>query len=254
MIYVRDIYNFLNDIAPFDASLSFDNCGLLAGNYKNSVSKVLLALDITTDVVKEAQAIGAELIISHHPIIFKPLKNISFNSAVHLLCKFEINAICAHTNLDVAKEGVNYCLAKKLKINSLEPLCYEENQPLGLIGTLNESMSCTEFAQHVKNCLNCKGLRYTNIYKTIKKVAVCSGSGGDFVKEAYFKGADAFVTGEIKHSQILEANELKLAVVDAGHYKTENVIISPLAEKLKEHFRDISFFESSVFTDNIDYI
>ena len=83
---------------------------------------------------------------------------------------------------------------------------------------------------------------------------MCSGSGGDFVKEAYFKGADAFVTGEIKHSQILEANELKLAVVDAGHYKTENVIISPLAEKLKEHFRDISFFESSVFTDNIDYI
>lgn len=244
MIYVRDIYNFLNDIAPFDTSLSFDNCGLLTGNYKNSVSKVVLSLDITSDVVKEAQNIGAELIISHHPIIFKPLKNISFNSAVHLLCKFEINAICAHTNMDVAKEGVNYYLAKKLKINSLKPLCYEENKPLGLIGTLNESMSCTEFAKHVKNCLHCKGLRYTNTGKTIKKVAVCSGSGGDFVKEAYLKSADAFVTGEIKHSQILEANELELSIVDAGHYKTENVIISPLAEKLKKHFKDMSFLRA----------
>lgn len=254
MTLIKDIYDFIDNIAPFESAFSYDNCGLLVGNSGSRVNKVLLSLDITKDVVNEAQKIGADLIISHHPIIFRPIRNIYFESTIHLLCKFGINAICAHTNLDIAKNGVNYHLAKALNLQNLEILAFEENKPLGFVGTLEKDMECREFAEYVKNSLNCNGVRYTQTSRTIKKIAVCSGSGGDLVKDAVLKNADAFVTGEIKHDKILQANELNLIVVDAGHFKTENVIIKPLMNELQNYFENIKFFESQVFTDNIKYI
>ncbi len=254
MTSVQDIYDFLDKIAPFNAAMEFDNCGLLVGNFERQVKKVLLALDITKDVASEAQNIGAELIASHHPVIFKPLSELDFNSAAHLLSKFEINAICAHTNLDVAEKGVNYCLAKKLLLSKLKPLTFEENQPLGLIGELEQEIDFKEFAIHVKNKLECDGLRYTITDKKIKKVAVCSGSGGEFVMEAIQKEADAFVTGEIKYSQILKANEENLMIVDVGHYKSENVVVKPLQAELEAHFKNVEFFITKTLTDKIEYL
>ena len=254
MATVKSIYEFLDKIAPFNTALEFDNCGLLVGDFNKEADKVLLTLDITKNVVEEAREIGAQLIISHHPIIFKSLSEIRFNSTVHLLSKFEISAICAHTNLDIAPKGVNFCLAEKLALSNLEMLVYEENQPLGLIGELQSNMDPKEFALHIKNKLGCKGLRYTATDKKIKKVAVCSGSGGEFVIEAMKKGADAFVTGEIKHSQILKANEENLIIVDAGHYKTENVITEPLKNELEKHFSNVEFFITETFTDKIEYL
>ena len=254
MTLIKDIYDFIDKIAPFETAFSYDNCGLLVGSYESTVNKVLLSLDITKDVVKEAQKIGANLIISHHPIIFKPSKNINFESTLHLLCKFGINAICAHTNLDIAKNGVNYYLAKALNLQNLEVLTYEENKPLGLVGIIEEHMECEKFAEYVKSCLGCEGVRYTETDRKIKKIAVCSGSGGNLVKDAVQKNADALVTGEIKHDKILQANEFNLSIVDAGHFKTENVIIKPLIKELRNHFENIKFFESRVFTDNIKYI
>ncbi len=254
MINIQDIYEFLDKIAPFNTALEFDNCGLLVGSFDKKVNKVMLTLDITKSVVEEAHNIGARLIISHHPVIFKPISKLDFSSAVHFLSKFEISAICAHTNLDAAPKGVNFCLAEKLSLLNLEPLAYEENQPLGLIGKLEQEMDSKEFAIYVKSKLECKGLRYTAIDKKIKKVAVCSGSGGEFVSEAVRKKANAFVTGEIKHSQILHANEEGLMIVDAGHYKTENVVILPLKTELEKQFKDIEFFVTETLTDKIEYL
>ncbi len=254
MTLIRDIYQFLDEFSPFNAAFSYDNCGLLVGNFDNTVNKVLLSLDITKNVIKEAKGLGAELIISHHPIIFKPIKFVNSDSALHLLCELNISAICAHTNLDVAKEGVNYQLAKALMLKNLKPLTYEENSPLGFLGTLEKTMTCKEFANYVKKQLRCDGLRYTKINRPINTVAVCSGSGGNLVDEVAAKNADVFVTGEIKHSQILQANELNIAIVDAGHYRTENVIISPLTQKLRLKFKNVEFLESRVFTDNMEYI
>lgn len=254
MTSIKDIYQFLDEFSPFNTAFSYDNCGLLVGNFENPVHKVLLSLDITKDVINEAKSLGAELIISHHPIIFKPIKYVNSYSALHLLCELNISAICAHTNLDVAKEGVNYQLAKTLMLKNLKPLTYEGNNPLGLLGTLEKIMTYKEFANYVKNCLKCEGLRYTKINRPINTVAVCSGSGGNLINEVAAKNADVFLTGEIKHSQILQANELNIAIVDAGHYKTENVIIPPLAEKLRLEFKNVEFLESKVFTDNIEYI
>lgn len=255
MTKVKNIFNFIDEIAPFEKALSFDNCGLIIGEMEKEVKNTLLSLDITKDVIEEAKNLNANLIISHHPIIFKPISSIKIDSTVSLLCKNNINAICAHTNLDIAEKGVNFQLAQKLNLQSLTPLTYEEEKPMGLIGNLSREFTCEKFAEYVKNSLNCKGVRYTEFKdKKIKTVAVCSGSGGEFYKAAYEKGADVIVTGEVKHNQIINANELGLMVVDAGHYKTENVILEPLKNMLEEKFKDSNFYLSKSFTDKINYI
>ncbi len=251
---VKEIFNFIDSVAPFKNSLSFDNTGLLVGNMDDDVKKVLLSLDITNEVIQEAMRINANVIISHHPVIFRSIKSINFNSPISYLCKNKINAICAHTNLDVAAEGVNFHLSKKLQLSNLTPLTYEENLPIGLIGTLNEQMTDKEFANHVKKSLECESLRYTNCNKKIKKVAVCSGTGGEFFEKAFLGGADALVTGEIKHSQIISANSLGIMIVDAGHFKTENVIIDPLKSMLQSKFPCTEFISTNIFTDNIHFI
>lgn len=253
MIKVKDIFQFIDKIAPFEKSMKFDNCGLLIGDSNNEVKKVLVALDVTKDVIKEASEFGADLIISHHPIIFNALKKIKFGSIPDLICKNNINVICAHTNLDIAEKGVNFHLAKLIGLKNLEPLAYEEDFPIGLVGNLDNELTDKEFALHVKKSLGCEGIRYTKSTKKIKKVAVCSGSGGEFYEDAYLKGADVIVTGEIKHNQILAANELPIMIVDAGHFKTENVVIEPLKNELISNFSKIEIFSSKTCTDNINY-
>jgi len=254
MITIGQIYNFINDFAPFENSLSFDNTGLLIGNFETKVKKVLLSLDITSEVIKEAVNYGANLIITHHPVIFKPIKSLEFEDMTSKMIKNNINALCAHTNLDIAKEGVNFYLAKKLKLSDLEILTYEENKPMGLAGYLEKEMEPEAFAKFVKINLGCLGLRYTVTDKIIKKVGVCSGSGGSFINSAKQKKCDVFVTGEIKHSDILKANELGVMIVDAGHYKTENIVLEPLSLKLQKKFKSVEFVLSKKFTDNIRYI
>lgn len=253
MVKVKDIFQFIDRTAPFEKSMKFDNCGLLIGNINDEVKKVLVALDVTKDVVKEASKIEANLIISHHPVIFNALKKIEFGSIPDLICKHNINVICAHTNLDVAEKGVNFHLAKSLGLKNLTTLAYEDDLPIGLVGNLDNELTYEEFALHVKKSLDCSGIRYTKSDRKIKKVAVCSGSGGEFYEKAYLKGADALVTGEIKHSQILAANGLPIMIVDAGHFKTENVVIEPLKNELISNFPDIEIFSSKDCTDNINY-
>ena len=255
MATVRDIYSFLDEMAPFSSEMEWDNSGLLVGSFENEVHKVLMSLDITNEVVQEARELGAELIISHHPVIFNPIKSLNTKNVPYNLAKFGINAICAHTNLDICPGGVNQCLAEKLLLKNLKTLTFvEDNKPMGFIGEFENEMQPQEFALLVKNQLGCEGVRYTSSNRLIKKVALCGGSGGICLDDAIKKGADAFVTGEIKHSQILQANATDLMIVDAGHYKSENVIIEPLQATLSNHFKNIEFFRTKVFTDKINYL
>lgn len=254
MTTVKNIYDFLDNIAPFKSAMNFDNCGLLVGNYESRVNKVLISLDINNDVCEEAYKTGANLIISHHPIIFKPIKSIDFKGPIYKMIKYNINGICAHTNLDIAEKGVNYYLAKSLELCNLSPLTHEKEYPLGFVGTLKNKMNTYEFAIFVKEKLKCEGLRYTSNTDVISRVAVCSGTGGEFVSEAIRNGAQGFVTGEIKHSQILEANQLGLNIFDVGHFKSENVIVEPLRNMLKNEFKSVEFIISENFTDKIKYL
>ena len=254
MVKVKHIYKFLDILAPFKSAAGFDNVGLIVGNEELMVKKVLLSLDITNEVVLEALQENANLIISHHPVIFRPFKNLNFNNPVSLLVKNNINAICVHTNLDSAAEGVNFYLAKSLELSSAIPFAFEDSNPYGMIGVLKNEMTSLEFAKFVKEKLKCENLRYTENLSKIKTVAVCCGAGGDFIDKAIKLGADAFVTGEIKHSQILTANFHGVTIVDTGHFKSENIIINPLKQKLENEFKDVDFKISEVFTDKIKYL
>lgn len=258
MATVKKIYDFLDEFCPFENCLDFDNVGILLGNKNAKVKKVLLALDIVDEVLDEAKKLKANLIITHHPIIFNGLKSIPSDSLICKILKEDISVISAHTNLDVSKNGVNYHLAKALKLTDLKVLSFAENNenlPLGFIGKLSKPLICKEFAEFTKKQLNCKGVRYINFpKKKIQKVAVGSGSCGDLIYTAINKKVDAFVTGEIKHHEILQAKQNNICVVDVGHYKSEDIVMEPLKKKLSENFKDVEFLKSQVDIDSIEYI
>lgn len=248
---VNDILNFTETFAPLNSAMEYDNVGLLVGNGKTKVSRAVVALDITDGVIDEALENRAELIISHHPVIFNPIKNISSDSIVYRLIENNISALCLHTNLDLSESfGVNTCLAKAVGVKNAK---FVQGECL-YIGELDDEVSNLEFAKAVKKALNCKGLRLTLKDRKVKKIAVCSGSGGEYAPLAKSLGADALLTGEIKHHEILEAVKLNIAIVDAGHFKTEDIVTAPLTEKLNREFKDVEFIKSKSCTDTVEYL
>lgn len=246
MTTTGDIYRFIDGFAPFCTAMSFDNPGLLVGDDGTEVSKAILSLDITPEVVEEASALGAQLIVSHHPVIFHPLKKLSTDSVPYLLASRSIAAICAHTNLDLAKGGVNDSLAERLKLKNVRTLT--ENAASGLAealcGETDREYGPREFAEFVRDELGCEGLRYTDGKKPITLVGLCGGAGADYIYDAAQAGCQAFVTGECKHNLLLDAENLGVTLVAAGHFETENPVIPVLMRKLKERFRDVSFIQS----------
>ena len=232
---INDIVGFAEAIAPFGTADEWDNIGLLAGSGDAEVSDVLLALDITADVVNEAKEKGAQLIISHHPVIFEPLRNIEPGTAPYLLAKYDIAALCLHTNLDRAQLGVNTQLAKALglKNTTLYPDDYI------MVGEPEKTMTADGFAAFIKERLGAPSIRYTD--GSVSLVAVSSGGGGGGVELYREYGFDAFVTGEMKHHNFNFAVERGIAAFDAGHYPTENVVIKPLRDMLAERFPSVRF-------------
>lgn len=252
---IKEILDFTETFAPLDSAMDFDNAGLLIGNKNTSVSKVIVCLDITKQVVNEAKEKNAQLIISHHPVIFNGLKHISQNDIPYMLIENNISALCLHTNLDLSTEfGVNTCLANALKLENIQYFMDRDKEICLALGELKKPLSEFEFAGFVKEKLYCKGLRYTQLNKKIKKAAVSSGAGGSEIYFAKSKGADILVTGEIKHNQILDANNMELSIIDAGHFKTENVVILPLVKKLSEKFSETVFEASCTCSDFINYL
>lgn len=237
---VFEIYDFLNAIAPSENALSFDNVGILVGDPNAEVRKSVVALDCTPAVVKKAVAEKAELIITHHPVIFEPLKSVvKGNGNVVYDCLYNgISVISMHTNLDVAIGGVNDCLAKALELENIQTITDDEGFSFRM-GSLKTEMSATELAQYVKVRLG-GNIRYTDGGKTIKTLSVCGGSGGS---ELYFamQKTDAFVTADVKHNVFIEAASKGYALFDAGHFHTENVIVNPLAEALNEKIKEVDF-------------
>lgn len=243
MTKVKNIYEFLNEWAPFSTAMSFDNAGLLAGNGEEEVQTVLLALDITPDVVREAAACGAQLIVSHHPVIFDPLKRLTPDSAPWLLARYAIAAICAHTNLDLAPGGVNTCLAARLALANVRPLSIDppSGLPEALCGELPAEMEPQEFALHVKNALGCERVEFTKGSVPVRTVGLCSGAGAFCMPDPQTSGVQAFVTGEAKHHELLAAESMGLTLVVAGHYHTEAVVLPEVRERLSKAFPEVTF-------------
>lgn len=255
MTTIQDILNFTETFAPLSLAMDFDNCGLLVGNETQPVLNVLVALDITQDTVQEAEDLHADLIISHHPVIFSPLKKLKTDSIPYLLAQKSIAALCLHTNLDLSEKfGVNTCLAKALQLKNIKCYMNPQQEECLVTGELDEEIAPWEFADLVKRSLNCGGVRYTQRNGTVKKAALSSGAGGDSIYLAHKLQAQAFVTGEIKHHQLLDAKQYNITAVDAGHFSTENIVVAPLVKKLQENFPTVHFFQSTSCTDPVKYL
>lgn len=250
MVTVQDVFAFLDAQAPVRYQMDFDNSGFLTGNPQSTVQHILAALDITDDVIEEAVETGAQLIVSHHPLIFSPLKRVVADDLTG--CKIlrmaanGLAAICMHTNLDIADGGVNDALMAALDAQVsgvLEPTGVDDNgQELGCgrIGTLREPMAFQEFLKFTSQRLQANGLRYCASGKPVERLAVCGGSGGDMLELAVEHGCDTFVTADVKYDRFLAAKELGMNLIDADHFCTENVVIRPLAERLRMQFPELT--------------
>ena len=239
MTSVKDILDFLDDKAPLDTQLDFDNAGFLCGDAAAEVTRVLVALDITDGVVAEAADFGAELIVSHHPVCFTPMKNVTTDDLTGrkfaAMLKGGISAICMHTNLDAAPGGVNDALCAALGAENLGLLA-PEHDTMSRLCRFAEPMEYADFLAHVKSALGANGLRCAGPEKRVQLFGVCGGAGADFIPDAAARGCDAYITADVKHHQFLWAGELGIALVDAGHFSTENVVVPVLAGWLRERF------------------
>lgn len=258
MATVADILSYLDSLAPRSMKMEWDNVGLLCGSRQQPVNKILVALDPFEHVCKEASEIGADLLVTHHPLIFRAVKSVtddnSIGRSIMHLCANGISAINAHTNLDCAPGGVNDRLASLLGlecIQIIDPLGVDDqDQPWGLLrcGTV-EKQPLNAFLDTVKQNLSCPGLRYVDGGQPVSKVAVGGGAcAGEFM-DAVASGCDTFVTSDIKYNQFWEAQEAGLNLIDAGHFYTENPIVAALADKLTAAFPEIQVVISKKHAD-----
>ncbi len=251
---VHDIESALYALAPKALAAEWDNVGLLAGSADREVRSVLVALDITEPVVEEAERMGADLIVSHHPVIFHPVKSITDRDPsgrlLIRLVRSGTGAVCMHTNLDAAQGGVNDALASALGLQDAAPVA---EGGIARIGTLPETMALPGFLARVRNALRPNGIRYVDGGRPIRKAAVGGGACGDFLWEAAALGCDAFVTADLKYNHFLDAGALGLTVIDAGHFPTEDVVCPMVVRYLREKFPEVQVEKSAVHREVIQY-
>lgn len=261
VVELKELYDYLDSVFPFDLQESYDNSGLLVENMTMDCRRVLLSLDITEQAVLEAEEKGADVIISHHPVIFSPRKRISRFDPVYRLISANIAAICMHTNVDIAKGGTNGAILKKLSsrfgING-EPEPFEDlggGNGLGWILELSESVSPEELAKAVKEMFGCEYVRMSaDGAATVKRLAFCSGSGGSLLGLALAKGCDALITGDVKHDVWIEANNRHITLLDCGHFHTENPVLWELRRVIEERFPQLDVEIAETSTDPCVYI
>ena len=237
---VLDIYKIINQMAPVELALSYDNPGILLGNPAAEVTKAVVCLDATKAAVKTAVEQKAQLIITHHPIIFDPIKSVVKQSGniVYECLANGISVISMHTNLDSCEGGVNDCLANVLELKNITPVTDEDGFSFRR-GDLKEPMSAYDLAIFVKERLG-GNVRYVSGKEPIKTVCVCGGAGGSLLSLA-MDNADAFITADVKHNLFVEADAKGFTIMDAGHFHTENVVVNPLTDFLNKKIKDVSF-------------
>ena len=241
MATVNDILNFVEALAPRELKMDWDNVGLNCGRRNAPVSKILVALDPFEHVCREAKEIGADLLVTHHALIWKPgfiTDTDTQGRNTLFLIENGIAHINAHTNLDQAPGGVNDVLAARLGLEDVQIVSPVNGIGLMRCGSLPEQ-TLDAFLSTVRENLGCEGLRYADGGKPVRKVAVGGGSCAGGMAEVLSSGCDTFVTADVKYNQFWDAKDLGLNLIDAGHFHTENPVVTVLAEKIAAAFPEI---------------
>ncbi len=260
---LNDIINNLEQFAPLNLAEDWDNVGLLVGDRNQEVKKVLLALDVTTEVVDEAINTGANLIVAHHPIIFKAIKNVVNGNAIGdkliKLIKNDIAVYVMHTNFDSADGGTNDVVFDLLNLENrevLEPIEGYENCGLGRVGTLPKKMLVNELLQFLKDTNKFDYINYSldfeGMNKEVKKVGLCTGSVmTSLIIKSKKLDCDVYITGDLTYHTAQMAKDIGITIIDIGHYCSENIVFENLKQKLDNDFENIEFIISKINAQTI---
>jgi len=254
---IGEIYNYLNKIAPFDNQDKTDNSGLLVGDMDAEVKKVLVCLDVTNKVVAEAVAKGVDLIVSHHPLMYRPVSKIARNDPLHALIRNNICLIAAHTNMDVAVGGIADLMLSRLGFPKSDIVIIPINPDgtgYGRITELDSPVSAEELAEKCKAAFGCTVVRYVDSGKPLLTIGVSSGSAKESVEDALNAGCDAFICGEVNHDRMLFAADNCLTLIEAGHFHTEDIFCEDLVQRLTSQFKYIEIEKAANSLDLCDYI
>ena len=254
---VREIEQALYNWAPKETAFPWDNVGQLLGDPNRKVERVLVALDITDAVAEEAIAKKCELIVAHHPVMnckWLPVQTVRTDTPQgNLLLKIllnGVNAVCMHTNLDLAAGGVNDALAERLELLDAAPF---EADGLCRAGFLKRPMALQDFAAFVSEKLGCNGLRYADAGKTVSKVAVGGGACSEYDAATIAAGCDTFVTSDVTYHQFLDAKGKGINLIDAGHFPTEDPVCDKLIKYISEQFPELTVTKSDSHREVIQY-
>ena len=258
MTTVQQLYEAMKQIAPLELAEHWDNPGLLV-DCGGGVRRVLVALDITPEVVAEATEKHCEAIVSHHPVIFDPLRKLCPQDVPFRLVQAGISAVCMHTNLDAAEGGVNEVLAGIFRMQDMEVFA----EGCGRVGSVEE-ITVPELARKAQQELaaRCNApengpavqVKFADSGKTVKRLAVISGAGGSMFEDALAVGADCLLTGEANHHAAIDAVRLGLSLVAAGHYATEFPVCAAIADRLHAAFPELEVRVSGENRDPFTYI
>ncbi len=236
---VSDIYNILNSMAPFDSAEEYDNVGLLIGKSEQKVSKALITLDVTHQAISKAKSLGAQLIISHHPLMFSPIKSITTKnyegSLIIELIQGNLSLIACHTNADKTFLSGSAGVAEKLGLKNI----YQSFDPYIFAGTLKEDLTAQELNKKLEKLFNNKVILHGDENKTIHSLAIAGGAYSEGFLSALKIHADAYLTGEIKHHHILEAASYGLTLFEGGHFETEYPMVEKLAQCLQKELNQL---------------
>lgn len=244
MLKVAKIIDWIEALAPFRYAASWDNCGLQVGDPDAAVARILVALDPSSGTIEEARKRECQCMVTHHPLVFRPLADIRTDkfpgNLVIKAISYGIHLIVAHTNLDAALQGTNGWLLELLSLERSSPL--ESNLSfvsertyggMGRVGFLEQPVVLSDFVESVKEALGVFPRVVGRPAKPVHCVAVCTGSGGSLLELAISAGADAYVTGDLKYHEAQRALEADVALIDVGHFASERLIVQPLADYLQ---------------------
>ncbi|MBR5465458.1 MAG: Nif3-like dinuclear metal center hexameric protein [Alistipes sp.] len=258
---IKEITEAIEQFAPLGWQASYDNSGLVVGRPDDEVHAALLAVDVTEEVIEEAVARGCDLIITHHPIIFHPLKRFNSSSQVERCVEQAIRRGIAlyacHTNLDSAPEGMSYRLAAMLGVERcelLEPNERLEGVGFGVVGELVTPMPTEQYLRQVAKVLGCSCIRHSRIASPeVRRVAICTGSGGSMIALAQRAGADLYLTADLKYNDFM-LPEGGLTVADVGHFESEYCVIEILFDILSKKLCTFAVLRSNATRNPINYL
>lgn len=258
---ISQITEVIERFAPLGWQESYDNAGLIVGRPDDEVHKALLAVDVTEEVLDEAEAEGCDIVLTHHPIIFHALKR--FNSAdsvqrcVERAIRGRIALYACHTNLDSAPEGMSWRLAEILGVGNLgvlQPSEVGEGVGFGVVGELPESVDTVEFMQFIRRKLGVKVVRYSDTATSaVRRVAVCTGAGASLIGEARRAGADIYITADLKYNDFMTPDKV-LTVADIGHFESEYCAIELLFDILSKNLCTFAVRKSERSRNPVNYL